>query len=359
MSALYSFMVSEPVEQRAPPRDRSDSFDACSSPLRAGLAVAGCLLLLCVALHHESALAASGDQSVGGAVLSWMKANKVMPRFRERSEELALYALIALPLQLLFPAVKRSPKIFTSEFWIDLLVYWYSAAILRIIGFYAVIYAVRDVVYGKDPSWMPALASLPFPVQVALYLWAYDFVVYWRHRVEHTFGLFWAFHATHHTAERVDFLTTSRLHPGERFFGGILSGALAALAFDAEAASLGFSIYLYWNYFVHTNVRIKFPGFLKYIVVSPFMHQWHHAKDAAAYGRNVGVVFAWNDWLFRSAYHPNHWPTDFGLGFGEQKEVGHNPIKHFLFPIPYWTRRFRDWRARRATTRNVGPAEGH
>jgi sterol desaturase/sphingolipid hydroxylase (fatty acid hydroxylase superfamily) len=149
-----------------------------------------------------------------------------------------------------------------------------------------------------------------------------------------------------HGQAQVDFLTTARLHPGERFFGGIMSGALGALALDPTAAALGFSVYVYWNYFIHTNVKLRFPGVLKYVFVSPFMHQWHHARDAEAHGMNVGVVFAWNDWLFKSVYYPSHWPTDFGLADGEQAEVGHNPIRHLLHPFRYWARRYDNWRTR-------------
>jgi sterol desaturase/sphingolipid hydroxylase (fatty acid hydroxylase superfamily) len=321
--------------------------------------VCAAAVLAAVLWLHEASFSASGQRGFLGDISRWMRANQVVARLGSRGQEFLILAFIAVPLQIFLPAVKRSPKLLTAEFQIDLFFYWFSGVYLRIIGFYALVGIVRAFVYGRDPQWVPFLGELPFVAQVVLYTWAHDFVVYWRHRVEHTLGFFWAFHATHHSAERVDFLTTSRLHPGERFFGGILSGALAALAFQREAAALGFSIYIYWNYFIHANVKIKFPGFLKYLLVSPFMHQWHHAKDTEAYGKNVGVVFAWNDWLFRTIYYPNHWATDFGLGDGEQAGVGHNPLRHFLYPFRYWARRYRIWREQHSPTSVLDPDGTH
>ena len=140
----------------------------------------------------------------------------------------------------------------------------------------------------------------------------YDLVVYWRHRTEHVFGALWSFHAVHHSSEQVDILTTLRLHPLEVVYASLTGAAVLLVGVEAEAAALGYAIYTCWNYFIHTNVKVRFLGVMKYVLVSPFMHQWHHALDRQAAGKNVGVVFAWNDWLFGTAYHPEHWPRDSG-----------------------------------------------
>ena len=196
--------------------------------------------------------------------------------------------------------------------------------------------AIVAAVYGDDLRSFPGLANLPFWVQVGLALWAFDFVVYWRHRLEHAFSVLWAFHAVHHTAEKVDVITTSRLHPFELLMGALFNTAILRAGLDPAATALGFAIYLKYNYFIHSNVRIRFPGFLKYVLGSPFMHQWHHATDAAAAGKNLGVVFAWNDWLFGTAYHPKHWPTNLGIAGPPAERVGqylHAP--GVLYPLQF------------------------
>src|SRR5690606_24305377 len=100
-----------------------------------------------------------------------------------------------------------------------------------------------------------------------------------------------------------------------------------------EAAGIGMMIYLNYNYFVHTNVRIVYPGFLKYILVSPFMHRWHHAREAQARDKNFGVVFAWNDWLFGTALHPEREPLAYGIDYPEGEVARESYLAHLLYPL--------------------------
>ncbi len=252
-------------------------------------------------------------------------------------QQLAIVALIALPFQLLLPGVKRRPKLTSYEYWLDVF-YWHQTVLLGYVGFYVPVHLATTAVWGGS-VWFPSLAKLPFAVQVLLGVWAYDFLVYWRHRLEHRFTGLWSFHAVHHSTEQVDVLTTFRLHPFELALGAFLNAAVLRMGMSSAAVSTAFAIYLNWNFFTHTNVRIRFPGFLKYVLVSPFMHQWHHAKDEPAHGKNVGVVFAWNDWLFGTAYHPKHWPTEFGISGAPRELVPHSYVRHILYPLQFaWAR---------------------
>lgn len=253
-------------------------------------------------------------------------------------QQIGLIATLALPLQLVFPAVRRSPKVLTYEFVLDL-IYSFQGLWLTLVSFDVAILWVRSVLYGDRAPFVPSLATLPFALQVVLVIWALDLVVYWRHRLEHTFSGLWAFHAVHHTTERVDFLTTTRLHPLELALGSIVNAAVTQVGFDPAANGLAITFYLYYNNFIHTNVRFRFDGPMKYVLVTPFMHQWHHAKDEVAFGRNLGVVFAWNDWLFGTAHHPAHFPTEFGLAVPEPERVRHSYVRHLLYPLQYlWAR---------------------
>jgi sterol desaturase/sphingolipid hydroxylase (fatty acid hydroxylase superfamily) len=260
-----------------------------------------------------------------------------------------LVAGIALPLQYLLPAVRRRPKVLSYEYWLDVL-YWCQAAWLLPVAFFAAVGWVVRAAYGGSGPWFPALAGLPYWAQVALAVWAFDFVVYWRHRLEHRLAVLWSFHAVHHTAEQVDVLTASRIHPFELALGVVTNAAVVRLGLDPAATALGFTIYLNYNYFIHTNVRIRFRGPLRYVLVSPFMHQWHHAKEADAMGKNVGVVFAWNDWLFGTAHHPDRWPTEYGLAVPAPERVGQSYLRQLVYPFQYGLARLR---ARRTTTAGV------
>jgi sterol desaturase/sphingolipid hydroxylase (fatty acid hydroxylase superfamily) len=253
-------------------------------------------------------------------------------------KELAWIGLIFLPFQLLVPMVRRPWKVRTYEFFLEVL-FWLQTMWWGFLGFFVLIAELTRLIVPGGP-FFPALASLPFVVQVVMCVVAYDFIVYWRHRAEHTFTPLWAFHSVHHTATQVDWLTTVRLHPVELIIGAVLNAFAVRAGFDRGAVALGFGIYLHYNYFIHSNIRLRMPGWLKYVFVTPFMHQWHHARGKETYGKNVGVVFAWNDWLFGTAYHPDAWPERFGLDANPDEQVSQSYLKLMVYPFRVlWARR--------------------
>jgi sterol desaturase/sphingolipid hydroxylase (fatty acid hydroxylase superfamily) len=303
---------------------------------------------LCVGVYCAGAAAQVMTDAVPQSMVDRMY-GPYAPLIRQISPvllQLGIITMIALPFQAFFPGVRRKPKIQSYEYWLDVM-YWCQGIWLSLVSFWVITEWIVGALYGTTSRWIPALTELPVLLQVVVAIWAYDFAVYWRHRFEHTFTVLWSFHAVHHTAEKVDVLTTSRLHPFELLFGGVINTAVMRAGLHPAAAALGFSLYLYYNYFIHTNVRIRFPGFLRYLFVSPFMHQWHHASDEAAAGKNVGVVFAWNDWIFGTAYHPDHWPTNFGLSGPPAERVGQSYFRHLLYPLQLFIARAMAWRAAR------------
>lgn len=258
-------------------------------------------------------------------------------------DRLLLLVLICTLVQVLFPATKRRFKMLSYEGWLDFL-YAFQSGLLGLTA----LGAGREIAIRWISRHTPGLflQELPFAAQLVIAVWAFDFVVYWRHRLEHRLSFLWPIHAVHHTSTQVDFLTTKRLHFLEWMIGGTLTGLVfTRLGLSGRALGLGFAIYLYHNYYIHTNVRIRYPGFLKYLLVSPFMHRWHHATDIEARDRNFGVVFAWNDWLFGTAYHPAHEPTSFGLIADPTEQVSESYIAHQLYPfrvlVQRLVRRFR------------------
>jgi sterol desaturase/sphingolipid hydroxylase (fatty acid hydroxylase superfamily) len=62
----------------------------------------------------------------------------------------------------------------------------------------------------------------------------------------------------------------------------------------------------------HSNVRIPM-GPLKWIMPSPWYHQWHHALDEDAQNKNFSPYPMW-DLLFGTAFMPaNRLPSGFGV----------------------------------------------
>jgi len=246
---------------------------------------------------------------------------------------LAQLAWIFVLAQIVFPAVRRRPKFLSYEMTLDIM-YVLQTQLLNLTIAGAVVGISTGWLQAHTPVLFPSLAEWPLVLQVLLALWVYDFVVYWRHRLEHQLSFLWPIHAVHHTTTKVDVFTTTRLHPLELMAGGILNmWVTARFGIGQEGASIGFMLYLNYNYYVHTNVKIVYPGFLKYVFVSPFMHRWHHAREAQACDKNFGVIFAWNDWLFGTAIHPDREPLAYGLDYADGEVARDSYLAHLVYPF--------------------------
>jgi len=64
---------------------------------------------------------------------------------------------------------------------------------------------------------------------------------------------------------------------------------------------------------IHSNVRWPW-GVLRYVIVTPDFHHWHHASDRAAIDRNFAAHFAFLDHLFGTAVQrPGRLPERYGV----------------------------------------------
>jgi sterol desaturase/sphingolipid hydroxylase (fatty acid hydroxylase superfamily) len=246
--------------------------------------------------------------------------------------QLLLVSLVLVPLQWLWPGVRRERGRVSDEFWTDLF-YWFQPAVLGATAYGTALAFVWASAGDVVPPLLPWLRAAPLWVQVVGAVWLFDILVYIRHRLEHRIAVLWPIHSIHHTAQRIDFLTTMRLHVLELFLGAVINGVAATRAgLDPKAIALGMHIYVYYNYFIHANIGLRFPKPFRYLLVSPFMHRWHHATDARAIDRNFGVVFAWNDWLFGTAYHPEEEPAEYGLP-ADAPPTNESFFAHVLYPL--------------------------
>jgi sterol desaturase/sphingolipid hydroxylase (fatty acid hydroxylase superfamily) len=161
---------------------------------------------------------------------------------------------------------------------------------------------------GRGP-----LAALPFWGQIAVYLVASDFLLYWNHRLFHG-NTMWRYHAIHHSAEEVDWTTAYRFHPVNLWLGSFLVTAimlycgvspavlLLLVPFDTTTAA-----------FVHANLNWTL-GPLKYLVATPVFHRWHHTAPHEGGNRNFGSLFAVWDVLFGTFYMPaGRLPASYGV----------------------------------------------
>ncbi len=146
-----------------------------------------------------------------------------------------------------------------------------------------------------------------------------DFIGYWVHRAFH-YGQLWRFHAVHHSSERLDWLSSPRVHPVNDVLGSLLRFVpLFMLGFRIEAFAITVPGLLLYGLLIHANVWWRF-GPLRYVVTTPAFHRWHHAAPSAmpAPVRGHGVNFAgilpvW-DLAFGTYHLPQRPPAQCGVG---------------------------------------------
>jgi len=164
---------------------------------------------------------------------------------------------------------------------------------------------------------LPGINSAPL-LSFLIYLIILDFVDYCYHRLSHYFNWWWQLHALHHSQRTMTSWTDNRNH--------LIDDVLKAIVFSAVALVIGIEpsqfvllvalshLIQSWQHGYYLN---QFNS-LKYILVTPSFHRYHHAislgyelpgKPGVLGGCNFGVLFPWWDLLFRTAifdtsYHP-------------------------------------------------------
>ncbi|WP_049723129.1 sterol desaturase family protein [Gilvimarinus polysaccharolyticus] len=118
------------------------------------------------------------------------------------------------------------------------------------------------------------------------------FVFYWWHRLRHVKGFWVVFHQIHHSASRIEMLTSFYKHPLEIFINSFIT---AIILFPILGCSLLGSIWYnlfaaIGEYFYHANV--KTPKWLRYFVQTPELHSIHHALGVHKY--NFSDIPIWD-----------------------------------------------------------------
>ncbi|WP_377827426.1 sterol desaturase family protein [Bradyrhizobium lupini] len=223
-----------------------------------------------------------------------------------------LTLLIFVPIERLFAA--RPQKIFRRGLLTDM-AFQFLNGWLIIVGVIAVVTMAIVVNQSILPSVVKqAIDRLPYLVQFVLVILIGDLGVYWTHRILHAVPAMWHIHAVHHAVEELDWLAAVHQHPLDVVF--MKAGSLFplfALGFSSEAIGTYILVYYWQAYLVHANVRLNY-GPLRYILVSPEFHHWHHSSEMEARDKNFAGMFSFYDLLFGSVYLPKgQKPKTFGV----------------------------------------------
>jgi len=178
-----------------------------------------------------------------------------------------------------------------------------------------------------------AVQGLPFLVELFACLLVADLVQYWTHRAYHEVPFLWRFHAVHHSTKVMDWMAGSRLHLLEVVTTRVsILGVLFVLGFEKAVMDAYIVIVGFQAVFNHANVSLPW-GPLKYVLVTPDFHHWHHSSDRAALDRNYAAHFAFLDYLFGTAVKADRaFPEKYGV-LGDYMPAGF--VGQQLFPFTY------------------------
>lgn len=165
------------------------------------------------------------------------------------------------------------------------------------------------------------LVSLPAWFTMIVAIIALDLLVYWQHRLMHTFPLLWRLHRVHHADVDVDASTALRFHPVEIVFSLLLKSITVALLGISADAVLVFAILLNgMAMFNHANIGLPIwlDNKLRVLLVTPDMHRVHHSVKAREHNSNYGFSLScWDRWFGSYQAQPEAGHKNMILGLNE------------------------------------------
>lgn len=143
------------------------------------------------------------------------------------------------------------------------------------------------------------------------------FVYYWWHRVRHESNFLWnTLHQLHHSASRLETITSYYKHPLEIFMNSLIVSAIVYTICGCDLMAAGYVnvISSVAEFFYHVN--IKTPQWMGYIIQRPEMHKVHHERGKHYY--NFADLPIW-DIVFGTFRNPKEFTSK--CGFKHEREI--------------------------------------
>ena len=233
-------------------------------------------------------------------------------------------------LEWVFPRVRPEQAPLSPGWRLDLAYFGVNHLLIGVFLVVSTHFAHAYFAWAISPSLQAHVVALPAIIRFVLVILAADAVEYASHRAYHEVPLLWRIHAVHHSPEYMDWLSGSRLH----FIEPLVTRALVLV----PIVLLGFpqdTIFAYLIFIsvqsvlIHSNIKMK-VGWLRYVIVTPQFHHWHHASDAEAIDKNYAAHTPVFDMLFGTSHLPkDRWPVKYGT----VKPIPGGMLGQFLHPF--------------------------
>lgn len=254
-----------------------------------------------------------------------------------------VYAAWLFGLSLLFVVAERlRPRrhmpLFRREFWTDLAYLLINGEYLGLLIGVASVHVIAaldrllDTIHLRNIFYMGVMANRPLWLQFIVLLFVLDFTQWLIHNALHRVPWLWEFHKVHHSIVDLDWIGNWRFHWFEAvFYKSLLYVPAAFFGFHPAAMFWHAVLATFVGHFAHANLRMDI-GPLKYVLNSPQMHIWHHNRaDAGPDNHNFALTLSLWDWLFGTAYLPNHDPQR--LGFLGMESFPRSLWRQWLVPV--------------------------
>lgn len=241
---------------------------------------------------------------------------------------LLLFAVF-VPLERLF-AMHHEQRTFRAHWFNDMVYFFVNGLVVRFGNLALVSAFVLASTYTIPASFKTMVETAPLWLQVPILIAIADLIFYSVHRLFHTVPFLWRIHAVHHSIEELDWLAAHRVHPIDQILtkGSSLIPAFC-LGFSVEAIAIHMVIYHWQSLLVHSNVKLP-VGPLRWLVVSPEFHHWHHSNHREAYDKNFAGQLAFWDVLFGTAHMTNgQVPEKYGI----DEPMPQNYLKQLVHPF--------------------------
>lgn len=144
------------------------------------------------------------------------------------------------------------------------------------------------------PTWMGALIAYVFST----------FVFYWWHRIRHESPFWWRFaHQIHHSASRLEILTSFYKHPAEIAINSVLSAVVTypIMGYTTKQGALYTVLIAFGEMFYHWNVHT--PRWVGHLFQRPESHRIHHQRER--HSKNYADLPIW-DKMFGTFSNPKN-----------------------------------------------------
>jgi sterol desaturase/sphingolipid hydroxylase (fatty acid hydroxylase superfamily) len=142
--------------------------------------------------------------------------------------------------------------------------------------------------YIEGPAWKALLSFLLL-----------DLLLYFWHRISHSFDGLWMFHKVHHNDPYLNVSTAFRLHIVELLIITVLKSAyIVLLGVDKTMVLTNETLLTLFIMFHHSNISFRCEKRLGQVIIAPYLHRAHHSMERKEHDTNYGAVFSIWDRLF-------------------------------------------------------------